>query len=144
MSSSVKLIFISIAAVIVFIAAITLAIYLLQKYPNSNNELLNATDAQAIEVIDGDTFRMPSGETIRLLCVDTPEEGQSGYEEARIFLQSRLLFSGDLRLVGEKKDYYNRSLRWVYSGNTLINKEIVEYGFGEVYEYKDENCSLMY
>jgi len=37
-------------------------------------------------------------------------------------------------------DKYNRTLAWVYLDSVLINKEIVEKGFGVVYEYNGTDC----
>jgi hypothetical protein len=36
-------------------------------------------------IYDGDTFNVTSGETIRLADVDTPEDGETGYSEAKYF-----------------------------------------------------------
>jgi len=93
---------------------------------------------EAIEIIDGDTFRTAEGETIRLLCVDTPEKGEEGYDEAIDFLSERL-FDSDIRLEGNKTDKYERRLRWVYVGDVLVNKEIIDLGFGVLFEY-EEDC----
>ena len=100
-----------------------------------------------IEIIDGDTFKMPDGEIVRLLCVDTPEKNQEGYDEATIFLTERLVYSGvdlnsdeGLRLEGNETDAYGRSLRWVYVDDVLINKEVIELGYGSLFEYGGEDC----
>jgi len=102
-----------------------------------NNEINNLT---VISVIDGDTFVLYSEEIIRLLCVDTPEEGKKGYQDAKIFLES-LILNKEVRLESdiEDKDKYNRSLRYVYvslNGNEVfVNKEIVKYGLGKAFPY---------
>jgi micrococcal nuclease len=146
MKPSTKLILIVLVAVIVFALAISLAIYLLQNYnqnPNEENEDYN-TGSVIIEIIDGDTFRMQDGEIVRLICIDAPEKGSEGYEEAVSFLETRLLYSNAvIKLEGNSSDKYGRSLRWVYVNDVLLNKEIVDYGYGSVFEYEDENCSLM-
>ena len=129
-----------------FVIAISLAIYLLQNYNQNSNKENNDynTGSDIIEVIDGDTFRMQSGEVVRLICVDTPEKGSEGYEDAVNFLQSRLLFTDlEIRLEGNSSDKYGRSLRLVYANGILVNKEIVDYGYGVIFEYEGENCSLM-
>ena len=79
---------------------------------------------QVIRVIDGDTFELGSGEIIRLLCIDTPEVGEEGYEEATIFLENLILFEEPtLEADIQDKDKYNRSLRYAYLNETFINKE---------------------
>ncbi len=49
-------------------------------------------DATAIAswVVDGDTFDVTSGDRIRLADVDAPEYGESGYDDAKNFLISRV------------------------------------------------------
>jgi len=95
-------------------------------------------------VIDGDTFKMSSGETIRLLCVNTPEEDVKGYEEAKVFLEGLILYK-EVRLEYGKTlnqtDKYSRTLAFVYVDNlgkeVFVNKLIVESGFSDIYEYGD-------
>ncbi len=102
---------------------------------DSNQDNLNQNQSfnysKVVEIIDGDTFKLGNGEIVRLLCVDTPEKNQDGYDGAISFLGERLLYSdSEIRLEGNKTDKYGRSLRWVYADDVLINKEIVYLGFG--------------
>ena len=124
--------------VIICILALSFLIYL------ALNLIANQKDSEdeAIEIIDGDTFRTGDGKIIRLLCVDTPEKNQKGYDEAVDFLSERLFYS-DIRLEGNETDKYGRSLRWVYVDDILINKEIIDLGFGTLFEYDGEDCSLV-
>ena len=104
------------------------------------------------EVIDGDTFKMNTGESIRLLCVNTPEQDEEGYERATKFLESLVLYK-EVRLEqGEtlnKTDKYERTLAFVYVNNlgkeVFVNKLIVEAGFSDVYTYGDDygECERM-
>jgi endonuclease YncB( thermonuclease family) len=83
--------------------------------------------------------------------VDAPELGDAGYEEAKDYLSSLLVLSGtgagegeeNIRIERQGIDKYNRTLAWIYSGETLINKEIIDNGYGEVFEYDGTNCSLV-
>lgn len=95
-----------------------------------------------IYVVDGDTFDLKSGERIRLICVNTPEVDQVGYNEARGFLRG-LIVGQNISIERQGLDKYNRTLAWVYAGGKLVNREIFEKGFGEVFEYDGTNCSLM-
>lgn len=99
------------------------------------------TEAEAdnliVRAVDGDTLEMGSGEIIRLICVDTPEEGEAGYEESKAFLYS-WISKENISIERVGLDNYNRSLAWVYSSDVLVNKEIVDSGFGEVFEYKGD------
>jgi endonuclease YncB( thermonuclease family) len=130
---------------IVFITLIALLItiyfagllLILNPNPEQNiNDKINV-----IEIIDGDTFKTKEGEIIRLICIDTPEKNEEGYEEATSYLGSRILYTNDLRLEGDTSDKYNRRLRWVYINDELLNKEMVDLGYAKLYEYKGENCS---
>ncbi|WP_132188423.1 MULTISPECIES: thermonuclease family protein [Kribbella] len=66
--------------------------------------------------MDGDTIKVSSGQTVRLIGIDTPERGQCGYEKAREHLQ--VLLAGDPVLLiavpnRDDKDRYGRLLRYV-------------------------------
>ena len=116
--------------------------------------ILRAVDGDTLELADGEG----EGEIIRLLCVDAPELGEEGYEEAKDYLSSLLVLSGagaeegeeNIRIERHGIDKYNRTLAWIYyadsggGGNeTLVNKEIIDNGYGEVFEYDGTNCSLV-
>lgn len=102
-------------------------------------------------VIDGDTFELCSGETVRLLCVDTPEKGKEGYEEAKVFLEDLILYK-QVRLEssnynGNNTDKYDRLLRWVYISNStsgeqiFVNKYLLEEGYGDILIIPPETCN---
>ena len=95
-------------------------------------------------VIDGDTFKMNTGDSIRLLCVNTPEQDEEGYERATKFLESLVLYK-EVRLEQaetlNKTDKYERTLAFVYVNNlgkdVLVNELIIAAGFSDVYTYGD-------
>jgi endonuclease YncB( thermonuclease family) len=100
-------------------------------------------------VIDGDTFELCSGEIVRLLCVDTPEENTPGYEEAKTFLETLILYK-EVKLEssnyqGNNTDKYNRVLRWVYvkdiDQEILVNKYLLEEGYGDILIIPPETCN---
>jgi endonuclease YncB( thermonuclease family) len=119
---------------------IFLALKLLSINPNDTEAPNKTSETLILRAIDGDTLEMADGETIRLLCIDAPEEGKAGYEEAQDYLSSLVLAEG-LRIERQGTDMYNRTLAWVYSGETLVNKEIIDLGYGDVFEYEGTNCS---
>ncbi len=94
----------------------------------------------AVYIIDGDTFQTASGETIRLLCVDTPEEKQTGYDEAKTYLSS-LVLGKNIILEKDGQDKYNRTLAWIITDGININKAIADNGFGSLWVFNDTNCS---
>jgi endonuclease YncB( thermonuclease family) len=67
------------------------------------------------EVIDGDTFIMDNGLSVRLLGVDAPNRGQKGYEEAGATLE-RLLKNKEIWLEYDRYqiDQFGRALAWVW------------------------------
>ena len=84
------------------------------------------------EVIDGDTFKLETGETVRLIGIDAPELSQPGGEESHEYLTQLILNKGvTLKKGQEDKDKYNRLLRFVYLGNTCINEEMIRQGYAE-------------
>ena len=130
--------------IIVIISAfvlVALAIYLIY----SAEEVDIDEEIYVREIIDGDTFRMNTGETIRLLCVNTPEQNEPGYERAMGFLENLILYK-KIRLEQaetlDQIDKYERTLAFVYVDNLgkeiFINKLIIDAGFSDVYEYEDE------
>ena len=94
-------------------------------------------------IIDGDTFELGNGDKVRLICVNTPEKGEDGYEEAKDYLSSLIL---NKTVILEKDvsdtDQYNRLLRYVYvnedNKEIFINKELVKSGFAKVARYKPD------
>ena len=82
------------------------------------------------EVIDGDTFKVKNGwkwgdktgEIVRPTGYDTPEKGQSGYEEAKKKLSNLILDKKvDIKDV-KTVDVYGRLVADVYSnGNNLAD-----------------------
>ena len=83
-------------------------------------------------VIDGDTFRLSTGETVRLIGIDAPELSQPGGEMSREYLTQLILNKGvTLEKGQEDRDKYNRLLRFVYIGNTCINEEMIRQGYAE-------------
>ena len=146
LSETAKTTLIVILAVLALIGCFALVIYLLSN--NGNNNSIESNDSgndsynYAIEVIDGDTFAIDKGEIIRLLCVDTPEEGDSGYAEAKNYLSSIIISeNGNLTIERRGLDKYNRTLAWVYVGGLLINKELIDNELGTLFEYEGMNCS---
>ncbi len=158
-----------ILASLLLIFLITIGIYLsfssLSLVKEKNTE--DITNNTVTRIIDGDTFEIASGEKIRLLCIDTPEENQKGYEEAKQFL-SDLILNKQIRLEADSqdKDSYKRLLRYAYvnqSGSLcttaqdinsevlsaqvclsigtpneiLVNKEIIDKAHGKLFEYNN-------
>jgi micrococcal nuclease len=92
-----------------------------------------------VEIIDGDTFRLANGDTVRLIGIDAPELSQLGGKMSREFL-AHLIMGKPITLEkgSEDRDNYNRLLRFVYVGNLCINEEMIRQGYAEA-RYLPEN-----
>ncbi len=82
-----------------------------------------------VEVSDGDTFQLASGKRVRLMGVDAPEFERCLGKEAKQKLAG-LILNKKVGLKEEVKEAYGRSLALVYLDGKLINKIILENGFG--------------
>ncbi|MCK5624769.1 thermonuclease family protein [Candidatus Pacearchaeota archaeon] len=140
MKAKTKTTLIIILSITLLIIIIGFALYLVYNITAEKGE----GEEFVIDVIDGDTFKMNTGDSIRLLCVNTPEKDEEGYERATKFLESLVLYK-EVRLEqGEtlnKTDKYQRTLAFVYVNNlgkqVFVNKLIIDSGFSEVYTYGD-------
>jgi micrococcal nuclease len=83
-------------------------------------------------IIDGDTFRLVTGDTVRLIGIDAPELSQPGGEVSREYL-AHLLLGNPITLErgSEDRDKYNRLLRFVYINGLCINEEMIRQGYAE-------------
>jgi len=136
-----KIFLFTIIFAVIFIILITLLFifpYHLNKTPD-----IAKPDNYVTRVIDGDTFEIYSGETIRLLCVNTPEITEPNYEQAKLFLES-LILNKEVNLTPSltDKDIYDRLLRYVHINNQFVNKLVLE-NYGELLIIPPENCELL-
>ena len=92
--------------------------------------------------MDGDTFDLTSGETIRLADIDTPEQGESGYTEAKNYMIS--LVEGETVYVDidaiSRTDSYGRLVCVVYveynSTHCInVNKALLENGYAVEWDH---------
>jgi endonuclease YncB( thermonuclease family) len=90
-------------------------------------------------IIDGDTFRLETGDTVRLIGIDAPELSQPGGELSREYL-AHLIVGKPITLERgyEDRDNYNRLLRFVYINDLCINEEMIRQGYAEA-RYLSEN-----
>lgn len=92
--------------------------------------------------VDGDTIEISVGyggpkEKVRLLNINTPEEGQTGYYQATSALQGLLQYQTidlEFEKPGEPtRDRYGRVLAFVFVGDTLVNFEMTKLGWTGFY-----------
>jgi len=91
-----------------------------------------------IEVSDGDTFKLSSGQTFRLYGVNAPEVKEPFYEEAKIFTQN-LVLGKEISFEQEenyKLDKFGRELGYVFVDGVNLNIELVRNGLARVVLYE--------
>jgi endonuclease YncB( thermonuclease family) len=89
------------------------------------------------KVLDGDTIVLESGERIRYLCIDSPEEGEPFHDEAKRVNDS-LVFGKTVRVEFDRKvkDRYGRHLGYVWLDTLLVNDFLLRRGLVSVYYFK--------
>lgn len=92
---------------------------------------INSTrSVKVIRVLDGDTIEIEGGERVRYLGINAPESGQPFSTEAT--RENERLVAGhivNLEFDVQTRDRYQRLLAYIWVGNILINKEIVNNGY---------------
>lgn len=133
---------------IFFIITVSFYIIFNVSLKDSQSDKDNPTITVA-RIIDGDTFEISSRETVRLICIDAPEKGRQGYNEAKQFL-SDLILDKQIRLEKDvsETDEYERLLRYVYVNDSnnneiFVNKELVKQGYAILFPYGNDTkkCS---
>lgn len=99
-----------------------------------DDERCGPSRATVVRVIDGDTIELDTGDTIRLLMIDTPETtgGQNDCygQEAKQYTTSVVLDQEvELAYDVECEDRYGRLLAYVSVGGREINTIMVERGY---------------
>jgi len=91
-----------------------------------------------IEVSDGDTFKLSSGQTFRLYGVNAPEVKEPYFEEAKTFTENFVL-GKEISFEQEenyKVDKFGRSLGYVFVDGVNLNIELVRNGLALVVLYE--------
>lgn len=100
------------------------------------------------EVLDGDTFELRSGQTVRMIGVDAPNRGEEGYDEGKEYLKD-LIKGEEVRLEYDvyQDDKFGRLLAYVWEkcqtalgckdGERMVNWVLVKNGKAKVVIYED-------
>jgi micrococcal nuclease len=85
-------------------------------------------------VVDGDTIELIDGRKVRYLGVNTPEQGQPFYEEAKQ-INANLVENQAVRLEFDVEtiDRYGRTLAHVFVSDVHVNLELIRQGYANVY-----------
>lgn len=81
------------------------------------------------KVIDGDTFLIEGGYSVRVLGIDADERGYSCFDEAKNKLEE-LILNKKVKLIKDNRDLdnYCRYLRYVFIGDKNVSEELVKIG----------------
>ena len=97
---------------------------------------LYAWQGKVVGITDGDTIVVlhdGKGEKIRLYGIDTPEKRQAFGRKAKLFT-SNMVFGKDVRVSPIVKDFYERTVGFVYlQDGRCLNEEIIRAGLAWVY-----------
>lgn len=97
-----------------------------------------------MRIIDGDTVELLEGDLVRLLSIDTPEQGEPLSDEALYLLED--LVQGKrarLEFAGRRRDKYGRLLAYVYVDSIFVNRAILERGLGWLYLFEDTDLDRL-
>lgn len=97
------------------------------------------------KIVDGDTLDIKrDGETVRvrLLNIDTPEQGECLYQEATDRLTELAPPGTHVRLEHdqEREDRYGRELAAVFAGDMFVNEQLVADGLARAVTYEPNHA----
>ncbi len=93
--------------------------------------------AKIIKIIDGDSMVVVQNgqkKIIRLYGVDTPEYGHPYADQAKAYVQNRML-QREVQCVEYYKDKYGRSVVMISLSQGSLNEDLVKNGFAFVHSY---------
>lgn len=94
--------------------------------------------ALVTKITDGDTFTIQNNLKIRLKGINAPEKSMLYYEESTQFLEDSIS-NQIINLVSSEKDKYGRIIAYVFLDRQLINKQILEQGYANLYYYQKDD-----
>jgi len=112
-----------------------------------NPDIFESSIHQVQYVVDGDTIEIENEVRLRLIGIDTPERGECGFTEARVFLL-RLVDSKHVRIEKDisESDRYDRLLRYVYlpadnpqADDVFVNEALVRAGHARIMSIAPDN-----
>jgi micrococcal nuclease len=100
----------------------------------NDEERCGPSRGTVVRVVDGDTIELSSGETVRLLMIDTPETTGGATDcygqEAKQYLTTTLITQEvDLAYDAVCEDQYGRLLAYVSLNDRELNTVMVERGY---------------
>jgi micrococcal nuclease len=109
---------------------------------DGGSSAVGGESGRVTRVIDGDTIDVNINGTVyrvRYVGANTPERDEPCYSDA-VRANRALVDNQTVRLVRDVSDTdrYDRLLRYVYVGDTLVNAELIRQGYAEVVLYEPD------
>jgi micrococcal nuclease len=119
---------------------------LITAYTNPTEEVAPTEATQSTylvtQVIDGDTIKLETGDTIRYIGIDAPEtvdskKGTECYGQQAADYNRQLVKDKQVTLEKDvsETDSFGRLLRYVYLDGTMINEKLVRDGYALISTY---------
>jgi micrococcal nuclease len=107
-------------------------------YYNLTEPTSTLITAQVTRIIDGDTLKTDTKQTLRLLGINTPERSQPYYQEAKDFLAQKTQ-NKTIQIESQGQDKYRRTLAHIFLNNENINAGILSQGLATLYYYDHDS-----
>lgn len=131
--------------VVSLILLISLVFSLFRPRPAVDDQTKVALESDTVKVakiVDGDTIKLESGETVRYIGIDTPEtvdprKPVQCFGKEASAKNKELVEGKSVRLEKDvtDKDRYGRLLRYVWLGEEMVNEKLVREGYAKSYTY---------
>lgn len=120
--------------IILIILFITSGIF----YYHLTDEINNIKTIYVFQIIDGDTIKSTSGQTFRLIGINTPEKSMPFNKEATEFLKKQIQ-NKSVQIESHGVGKYGRTLAYIFLDDKNINKKILSQGLGTLYYYERDS-----
>lgn len=123
---------------VIFVTVVVVMVLILRLVEEIGPEGRPGDRFVVVRIIDGDTMELQGGDRLRLLALDTPEEGELFYAEASQ-LTTRLSLGrmAQIEFANRRRDKYGRLLGYLYIDSLFVNKIVIDSGYGYVYLFRD-------
>jgi endonuclease YncB( thermonuclease family) len=102
----------------------------------SSNSIFEKREVTVIRIVDGDTLVVTGDEKVRLLGINTPENGEFNAEADVAFIKQ--LENKTVIIESSQKDQYGRTLGYLFYNGQLFNEKILENGLAHFYSYEED------
>lgn len=107
-----------------------------QNKTNLKPVLEGLQNKKVTRIVDGDTLVISTGETVRLIGIDTPEK-EDCYSTNTANRLRELVLDKEISIEYDqsKKDRYGRTLLYVWVNGSFVNEVLVKEGYADAKKY---------